>query len=544
MSTRIIAALLCLSTALTAVPSAEARHVWVAYVDQNRPPEFAQADVLAAIQRVLREWEAHNSITGLVLHWNGVIPLSSAAADFNNIVIRWLPPNYSSVRGVSCIHADGCFDSPPTPTNHIQLSSYWDNPNANPPTNRWNNPRWLPGQNSNEDIVSVLHHELGHLLRNTADHPVNSVLNAPAAFSSRYLWNGDILGVDNNRYPGHYQALQIFSLNSTNGNVTLTRSYQPSHRVLSPAAMSVGDGLANTGNFAVAYGSTSTPGGGSGRNAIIFKRTDGVSNDFDRVYTATSGGVAIGTTYHRPCVAISASLQDYYLVWTSPVEDGSGARQVFAAEAHGGDAAYWSQPEAIPYVMTRTGVSCAIDRSSERLVLAYTGSGEEGIWITSRPSLSAGSGQWGTPTRVLTLSGGVRPNNYGPPEISFDFFSTTPGTLSWQENADLRVHRTTVTFSGGTFMFGSDQIESTDVSLLRSWPVVSAEGAPVLGASLFTLPASLGYQDERRSLVSSIPFVSTDAYGVGPSSARRYTGSASNLLLFERVFLSTSNTGL
>jgi hypothetical protein len=542
MIARFLAAALTFMIALAAAAPAEARHVYVAYVDDNRPTEYAQADVLAAIQRGLREWEAHNSVTGLVLHWRGVIPLSSAAADFNNIVIRWLPENYTSVRGVSCRWETGCFDSPPTPANHIQLSTFFDDPVNQ--LRRANNPRWFWTMQPNEDFISVLHHELAHLLRNTGDHPSNSVLNAPAGHSSRYLWNGDILNVDNGRYPGHYQALQIFSVNGSNGNTSLKRDYLPSHRVLSPAAMSVGDGLANTGNFAIAYASTSLPGSSAGRGAIIFKRTDGVSNDFDRVYTANSGGVAIGTTYHRPCVAISASLQDYYLVWTSPVEDGNGARQIFAAESHGGDANSWTQPEVIPYAWTRSGVSCSIDRSSERLVVAYTGSSEEGIWITSRPSLTAGGGQWATPTQVPVLSGGFQPRNYGPPDISFDFFSTASGTLAWQESRDLRVHRTSVTFSGGTFVFGADQVESTDASLLRSWPVVSAEGVPVLGSSLFTLPSGAGYQDERRSLQPSTPFVSTDAYGVGPWYARRYTGSASNLLLNERVFLSTSNTGL
>lgn len=52
----------------------EARHVAVSYVDADRPAEYAQADVLAAIQRALREWEAHNTHTGLVFHWSGSSP--------------------------------------------------------------------------------------------------------------------------------------------------------------------------------------------------------------------------------------------------------------------------------------------------------------------------------------------------------------------------------------------------------------------------------------------------------------------------------------
>ena len=540
MSASVKCAALALVAALAVGARADARHVWVSYVDQNRPMEFDQANVLAAIQRVLREWEAHNSITGLVFHWNGVIPLQNAAADFNNIVIRWLPTNYTSVRGVSCRFATDCLDSPPTPTNHIQLATNWIFPNVQ--MRRWNNPLWRSDEFDNEDFVSVLNHELGHLLRNTGDHYFDSVLNAPPMFSSRYLWNGDILGVDNVRYPGHFQSLRIESMDGATGNAQLSRNYQPAYRVLSPASMTVGDGVANTGNFAIAYASVWPAGSSGSRNAIIFKRTDGISADFDRVYLATSNGVSVGTTYHRPCVAISASLQDYYLVWASPVEDVSGWRQVLVAESHGGDAAQWSSPEAIPYAMTRTGVSCSIDRSSERLVVAYTGAGEERVWITSRPSLTAGSGQWATPFRVPAPLGGITPSTFGPPEIAFDFFSPTPGTLSWQENGDLRVHSTTVTFSGGTFVFGTDQIEGVDESLLRSWPVVSAEGNPVLAASLFTLPTGPGYRDERRSVQPWNPFVSAGDYSALP--VRRYTGSASNLLLFERVLLSTSNTGI
>jgi hypothetical protein len=332
-------------------------------------------------------------------------------------------------------------------------------------------------------------------------------------------------------------------INGDNGAAQLSRSYQPSYSVLSPAALSVGDGIGNTGSYAVAYGSR-TPAGSSGpRNSIVFKRTDGISSDFDRIYTSFVNGALVGTTYHRPCVAISASLRDYYLVWTSPNEDANGFRQVFSAEAHGGDAAGWTQAEAIPYVLTRTGVSCSIDRSSERLVVAYTGAGEEGVWLTSRPSLSAGTGQWASPPiRVPAYHPVLPTTTSGPPEIAFDFFATTPGNILWQDSRDLLVHSASVTFSGGTFVIGPERIESVDRTLLRSWPVVSAERNPILGSSLFTLPSGLGYSDVRLNLDPLNPFSWSSPYQDYP--LRRYTSAASNLLFPERAFLSTSNTGI
>ncbi len=143
---------------------AEARHVKVAYVDANRPAEFDQANVIAAIQRVMREWEAHNTHSGIVFQWGGVIPLSEAPEDFNNIVIRWVNTDYSSFRGISCNYYVGCVGSPPVASNHILLASYWDMPTP-PRSRRWNNPLWTSGMGTNEDLVTVLMHEMAHLLK-------------------------------------------------------------------------------------------------------------------------------------------------------------------------------------------------------------------------------------------------------------------------------------------------------------------------------------------------------------------------------------------
>ena len=80
---------LALAVGLTLAPAAEARHVFVSYVDAGRPSTFAKADVMAAIQRVLREWEAHVSISSFVFHWQGEIPLAGAPENYDNVVIRW-----------------------------------------------------------------------------------------------------------------------------------------------------------------------------------------------------------------------------------------------------------------------------------------------------------------------------------------------------------------------------------------------------------------------------------------------------------------------
>lgn len=103
---------------------ADARHVYVRYIDNGRPTQFAKADVLSAIQRTLREWEAHNSITSLVFHWVGEDVLANAPADFDNLVIRWAGA-YTNFRAISCPSYYTCAGSgqPDVPTNHVLLSS-------------------------------------------------------------------------------------------------------------------------------------------------------------------------------------------------------------------------------------------------------------------------------------------------------------------------------------------------------------------------------------------------------------------------------------
>lgn len=201
--------------------------------------------------------------------------------------------------------------------------------------------------------------------------------------------------------------------------------------MLSPASLSVGAGVGNTGGYVAAYGTTTPAGASAARNALLVKLTDGRSMDVDRVVQGTFNGVAVGTTFHRPCVAVSASGTDFYLVWTSPTENGSsGWRNIFAAESHNGGAITWSQPEAIGGAFTRSGISCSIDRATERLVVTFAGAGEEGLWLTHRPSLTAGAGQWSALTMVTTTIAGSNASTYGPPDIAFDFFSATIGTLT------------------------------------------------------------------------------------------------------------------
>jgi len=375
-----------------------------------------------------------------------------------------------------------------------------------------------------------------------------SVLNTVVTFTNRYLWTQDIFGVDHDRYAPHQQALQLFDLNGSNGTVTALRHWYSNFGVHSPASLSVGDGVQGSGDYIIAY-NTFDPTTQS--DALLVKFTDGVSNDVDRVVHATLGGADVGRTFHRPCVAVSAAGTDYYLVWASPNEGGGGWRQLLSMESHGNRGTSWSTPEVINNAFTRSGVSCSIDRATERLVVAYSGAGEDGIWTTHRPSLTAGAGQWSAPKRLLApLIPGDQPNtthlpsSYGPPDIAFDFFDTaTQGILSWQDNADLRVHSVALTFSGGDYVPGSASWNHfVDHSVLRSWPIVSFESVPVLGSSVYF---GNNHGEERRSFPGFPFFLDGEGYTVGAiHAARRYTGAASNRIWFARAFLSTANAGL
>ncbi|MFO0650415.1 MAG: hypothetical protein U0326_29600 [Polyangiales bacterium] len=215
----------------------EAREVTVSYVDANRPHEYLLDDVLAGIQRAMREWEAHNASAALVFHWNGVINIENAASDLNNVVIRWVNTDYTSFVGRSCRLSAGCYaDSPPLPLNHIVLATYWTDPLAQ--TGRWNNPKHIPGAPTSEDLVGVLIHEFAHLFRNTGEIGPTSVLNGPTSITQRYLFNSDIFGVDHTRYNGHLNSLQIFAVDGSNGTITTLRNSVPSYHIHSPASLS------------------------------------------------------------------------------------------------------------------------------------------------------------------------------------------------------------------------------------------------------------------------------------------------------------------
>jgi len=539
--------------------AASARHINIFYVDADRPPEYALADVLAGIQRAMREWEAHNGDHSFVLHWGGIIGLEAAPENYNNIVIRWANTDYSGSTttgqpiGRTCRWPSGCAGSPPTPTYHIFLMSFWDGWQNVPPTGRWNNPRFVPfsgnfGTAFNQDMVGTLVHEFAHLFRDEDEIGPTSVLNVFTGFPNRYLWNQDIFGVDLSLHGWHNQALQLFAINDSNGAVSALFHMVPTFPVHSPASLSVGDGVQGSGDYVVAYNTFDSS---TQSDALLVRFTDRLANGVDRVIHATLNGVDVGSTLHRPCVAVSAAGTDYYLVWASPAEGGGGWRQVLSMESHGNRGTSWSTPEVIQNAFTRTGVSCSIDRATERLVVAYTGAGEDGLWLTHRPSLTAGSGQWSAPKRVLDppISGDQPnishlPSTYGPPDVVFDFFSTsTQGFLSWQDNADLLVHSISITFSGGLYVIGAtNATHLVDRSLLRSWPVVSFEGAPFMGSSIFV---GNNHGEERRSFPGYSSIFSTESYTVGAvHAARRYTGAASNRVLWERAFLSTANTGI
>lgn len=536
---------LALAVGLTLAPAAEARHVFVSYVDAGRPSTFAKADVMAAIQRVLREWEAHVSISSFVFHWQGEIPLAGAPENYDNVVIRWggVCPG---LLGASCRASPSIFcGGPDCPislaTNHIVLFSNVTQGQV------VNNPRFVPPGDTSFDLTSTLTHELAHLFLDDDEtqHSVwgTSVLNILPGMQDRSLWNYDILNVNISRYPGHYQALQTFSINPSNGAMSVLRHYQPTYRVLSPASIATGDGVGATGGYLVAYGSR-TPAGSSGpRNAIVMKFTDGRVNDVDVIYQGSLGGQSVGTTYHRPCVAVATN-QSYYLVWASPIEDPqTGARQVLFAESHAPGAAGLSAPAAIPGALTRAGISCAVDPRNNRLVVAYSNAADERIMLTHRNAWSTGA-SWTAPAAVTTTVAGAAASSLGPPDLAFNFFDTSGlGTLSWQDNADLRVHTAQVSLVSGAYTVSSAGTHNVDVTMLRSWPVLSPEINRILGSSLFVLPGSTNRREERRAVVGTV--LDADApYAVGAVHAsRRYTGAASHRLLMEQAFLSTANTG-
>lgn len=145
-------------------------------------------------------------------------------------------------------------------------------------------------------MVSVLMHEMGHFFLDAGEASQNSptIMRMAADHTSRSLFNSDINGVYSERYPGHYQTLQMFSIDPNNGSAYWIGQSTPPFRVRSPASLATGNGVGATGDYTIAY-ATRTPADSPGQNnAFVVRLTDGNSNHLGNRSAPNSIGEALG----------------------------------------------------------------------------------------------------------------------------------------------------------------------------------------------------------------------------------------------------------
>lgn len=266
-----------------------------------------------------------------------------------------------------------------------------------------------------DSVWNVLLHEFAHLIRQDMGHPTDSVLatnaNPPIdAWSARHVWNGDMDGVNWTVYPASPMRIGYEEIDWSGAVVATANPNQ-------------GTATGEYGNFVASIGpgqngSAYVRASATARNdaypdsarVVFFERTNGsnLSAWIDRRYIVSAAGGVAAQIRHHTCVAASTTSPDVYVVFTASAEatqasSGSsvwaGTREVAFAESHD-NGNTWSAAAAIPGAFTRSGVSCAFDRATGRIVVGYSGSGEEAIWTTHRLATAVGPSAWAPVTRI------------------------------------------------------------------------------------------------------------------------------------------------
>ncbi len=549
-----------------AAASAEARRIDVYYDDTFRPngqDGYPRRDVIAGIQATLREWEQHSLQGQIIFDWAGEVNQSMwPPANSNTILIYWDPNIDITLCGATCrFSLPTCLDGPAV--GRIRLSPWRnvtivENGVTVYTSNNQNNPRWVPSLDQPAcSLRATLAHELGHLLMNNSGHPNNSVLRNPVnGLTGRHLWQQDLIQ-DWTLFNSHSRGLMMEAVvqSSTISTAEVSHWIPTDNIVMTPAALSMGDGEGEIHNYAMAYGGLNTA---LGRNGIFFGRGDGRTWTFRRELPCSASGDCSNhqMTTRQPCVANSEDGNHYVIAWADVAQLPAssvpgqawqdGARGIFFAESHDRGAT-WSSAAPIPGAFTRSGVSCSVNPVQHEVVLAYSGAGEDAIWLSRRSTTAPSQWTWPQP---LSLESDA-PRTADVPYVVFDQFNPVYGRLAWFDDLSLTVETATLQFNGSGYSIGSRiPIQDstfdafTTAELLRSSPVVEFEGTAILGLSLNS------FLREQTSLWHSnidtpAPFqiISSATDSVYNAPIRRYTGSASNRTFQERAFLATTIAG-
>jgi hypothetical protein len=495
--------------------SAHANRQQVWYDDSFRPfsADQSQQDFVRAIQQALREYELHSQ-GAAVFEWRGVM-VNPPCGGGGNLRIMWDPTLPSNVCAQTTYYAPfaAC------PTGQVSFN----------PMFAWR-AKWNPnGFDVCVNFQATLNHEMAHWMKqvDNGGHLNNSVLTQVGTardLISRHLWSSDMDGVNFGdwffkiTFPAHSFTWKTENYDPWTGASSL-RGIGPGSPLGFFPTEAYAPG-ANGQQFSAAWGSPSS---------IQF--TQGDAGSFAPPVVLTGTEMA---TRHRVCTATNTG-GDVFIAWASaneaaPSAFGStfdGARAILFSQSHNGGAS-WTAARAIPGAFTRAGVSCAFDPTRGNIVLAYEGAGEEGVWVTHRPAVSAALDGWSWPSR---LSGPRTPET---PHITFDpFAGTTTGWLAWNESLDGMHKIRPVGFNGSNYVLtGALQTAVPSTSRLVRSPIVAhmANGTAHVAYSNNDPRGTLQAHRRTRGFESGALSTAQNAENAPADNLMRYTGAAENTI--------------
>jgi hypothetical protein len=496
--------------------SAHANRQQVWYDDSFRPfsADQSQQDFVRVIQQTLREYELHSQGAG-IFEWRGVM-VNPPCGGGNNVRIMWDPSLPSNICAQTTYYAPFAV----CPTGQITFN----------PAFAWR-AKWSP--NANDVCVSfqaTLMHEMAHWMKQVGNggHLNDSVLTQ-VGFArdliSRHLWNSDTNGINFGdpifriTFPAHTFTWKTDWYDTNNGNSGLMGKGLGSPLGFFPTE-SFAPG-ANGQQYAMAWGSPT---------GIRFAQGDG------RGFGAPVN--LIGGTNRRVCVATNTG-RDVFVAWAdlaqaTPSSGGNpfdGSRAIVFTQSHDGGST-WSAAANIPGAFTRAGVSCAFDPTGNKIVLAYQGSGEEGLWLTSRSPASLDPNGWSWP---VMLSG---PRTAETPSITFDpFAGTSSGWLAWHESLTGLHSIRRIGWNGSGYAFiGAAQPAVPGSSVITRSSSVAHMGNGTVHV-LQSVNDSATTQVQRRTRGHESGFLTNaDTVEVAPpSDLGRYSGAAENTLFIETL---------
>lgn len=193
---------------------------------------------------------------------------------------------------------------------------------------------------------------------------------------------------------------------------------------------------------------------------------------------------------------------------------------------------------------------------NDRAVLVMAGSLDDRIWIFDRSMSSMGASAWTFPSPMTapgTQFSVVPPLTGEVPIVAIDAFNTSSvvGRIAWYDSERNHTFTSWLTRTGTSYVMTNDHVPVSDGSSngftdqqARSFPIIDFEQTAVLGFGIdprnsndyeSMLVDNLAQPPGAQTLREGIPAMTSY-----PNSVSRFSGAASNRLVVQTAFISTT----